>query len=86
MYDAAMAQITGEASSKNFGNCQDWLPICYDPSEYLKCSGKPAEIFTINKGKQRGTTFKIDTGGYVFSCLLDLGAKISCMNMEMLLH
>ena len=26
--------------------------------------------------------FKIDTGGYVFSCLFDLGAEISCMNME----
>ena len=33
--------------------------------------------------KTRGTTFRIDTGGYVFSCLFDLGAKISCMNMEM---
>ena len=27
--------------------------------------------------------FKIDTGGYVFSCLFDSGAEISCMNMEM---
>ena len=26
--------------------------------------------------------FKIDTGGYVFSCLFDSGAEISCMNME----
>ena len=30
----------------------------------------------------RGTTFKIDTGGYVFSCLFDSGAEISCVNME----
>ena len=27
--------------------------------------------------------FKTDTGGYVFSCLFDSGAEISCMNMEM---
>ena len=26
--------------------------------------------------------FKIDAGGYIFSCLVDSGAEISCMNME----
>ena len=36
----------------------------------------------LDTGKSRGTTFKIDTGGYVFSCLFDSGAEISCMNME----
>ena len=82
MYDAVMAQITGEAPPENLENAQDLLPTHCDPSEYLKCSGKPAEIFTVNKGKERGTMFKIDTGGYVFSCLFDSGAKISCMNME----
>ena len=40
------------------------------------------EIYTINKGTERGTTFKIDTGHYVFSCLFDSGAEISCMNTE----
>ena len=38
--------------------------------------------YTIDTGKSRGTTFKIDTGGYVISCLFDSGAEISCMNME----
>ena len=38
--------------------------------------------YTINTGKTRGTTFKIDSGGYVFPCLFDSGAEISCMNME----
>ena len=38
--------------------------------------------FTINKDTERGTTFKIDTGGFVFSCLFDSGAEISCMNMD----
>ena len=33
-------------------------------------------------GKKRGTMFKIDTGGYVFSCLFDSGAEISWMNMD----
>ena len=43
---------------------------------------EPSQVFTIDKGKKWGTTFKIDTGGYVFSCLFDSGAEISCMNMD----
>ena len=39
-------------------------------------------MFTINKGTARGTTFKTDTEGFVFSCLFDSGAEISCMNMD----
>ena len=39
-------------------------------------------MFTINKGMAEGTTFKIDTEGFVFSCLFDSGAEISCMNMD----
>ena len=39
-------------------------------------------VYTIDTGKSKGTTFKIDTGGYEFSCLFDSGAEISCMNME----
>ena len=41
-----------------------------------------SQVFTINKGTAQGTTFKIDTGGFVSSCLFDSGAEISCMNMD----
>ena len=41
-----------------------------------------SSVYTIDTGKTRGITFKIDTGGYVFSCLFDSGAEINCMNME----
>ena len=41
-----------------------------------------SSVYTIDTGKSRGTTFKIDTGGYVFSCLFDSGAEISCMDIE----
>ena len=41
-----------------------------------------SSVYTIDTGKSRGTTFKIDTGGYVFSCLFDSDAEISCMNIE----
>ena len=54
----------------------------YTPGSYLNVSGEPAGLYTINKGKERGTTFKIDTGGYVLSCLFDPDAEISCMNMD----
>ena len=54
----------------------------YDPSKYLNSATDPSHVYTINTGKKQGTIFKIDTGGYVFSCLFDSGAEISCMNME----
>ena len=41
-----------------------------------------SSIYTIDTGKTRDTTFKIDIGGYVFSCLFDSGAEFSCLNME----
>ena len=52
----------------------------YTPEDYLNIG---SSVYTIDTGKTRGTTFKIDTGGYVFSCLFDSGAEINCMNMEM---
>ena len=54
----------------------------YTPSDYLDYSEDTSQVFTINKGTAQGTTFKIDTGGFVFSCLFDSGAEISCMNMD----
>ena len=48
----------------------------------MNSSKNLSHVFTIDKGKQWGTTFKIDTGGFVFSCFFDSGAEISCMNME----
>ena len=48
----------------------------------MNCGNSSSEVYTINKGTTRGTTFKIVTGGLVFSCLFDSGAEISCMNMD----
>ena len=56
--------------------------MMYDPSRYLNSGMDTSHVYTINTGKKRGTAFKIDTGGHVFSCLFDSGAEISCMNME----
>ena len=83
VYNAAVNQVSAneEASTKNLANgSSDRLPPMYTPDSYLNISGKPSEVFTIDKGKERGTTFKINTGGYVFSCLFDTGAEISSMS------
>ena len=79
VYDSAWAQATGEEDLGSSGNTSDWLQKGYTPENYLSSS---SSVYTIDTGKSRGTTFKIDTGGYVFSCLFDSGAEISCMNME----
>ena len=79
VYDSAWAQATGEEDPGSSGNLSDLLQKGYTPENYLS-SG--SSVYTIDTGKTRGTTFKIDTGGYVFSCLFDSGAEISCMNME----
>ena len=54
----------------------------YTPSKYLNGGKESSQVFTINKGPARGTTFKIDNGGFMFSCLFDSVAEISCMNMD----
>ena len=68
VYDAAICQINIEAPPEIMGKSSKLLPSMYTPGSYLNISSKPAEVYTINKGKERDTTFKIDTGGYVFSC------------------
>ena len=37
------------------------------------------EVLFINIGSTKGTTFKIDVGGMVFSSPFDTGAQISCI-------
>ena len=79
VYNSTWAQATGEEDPASSGDTSNWLQKGYTPENYLS-SG--SSVYTIDTGKSRGTTFKIDTGGYVFSCLFDSGAEISCMNME----
>ena len=84
MYNAAQSAVQqvekDEISSSS--STTNWLSPGYNPSTYFKTPGPVKEVFLINQGRTRGTTFKIDTGGYVFSCLFDTGAKVSCMNVE----
>ena len=82
LYDTAYTQVIGGATHEILGNDSDWLPSMYSPSSYLNSGTDPSHVYTINTGKKWENTFKKDTGSYVFSCLFDSGADISCMNMD----
>ena len=40
------------------------------------------EVFVINKGKMKGTTFKIKVKDIAFSSLFDTGAQVSCIKYD----
>ena len=40
------------------------------------------EVFVINTGKTKGTTFKIKVKDLVFSSLFDTGAQVSCIKYD----
>ena len=41
------------------------------------------EVLFIQMGRTKGTTFKINVGGLVFSSLFDTGAQVSCIKYDM---
>ena len=40
------------------------------------------EVFMINTGKTKGTTFKIKVKDLTFSSLFDTGAEVSCIKYD----
>ena len=40
------------------------------------------EVFVINTGKTKGTTFKIKVKDFAFSSLFDTGAQVSCIKYD----
>ena len=40
------------------------------------------EVLFIQTGSTKGTTFKINVGGLVFSSLFDTGAQVSCIKYD----
>ena len=42
------------------------------------------EVLFIQKGSTKGTTFKINVYGLVFSSLFDTGAQVSCIKYDTL--
>ena len=43
---------------------------------------KEKEVYFIQTGNTKGTTFKIKVNDYVFSSLFDTGAQVSCIKHD----
>ena len=47
-----------------------------------QCRRKRKEVYFIQIGNTKGTTFKIKVNDYVFSSLFDTGAQVSCIKHD----
>ena len=62
-------------------NLSAWLAKNYEIEE-VSDSKVEKEVFFINTGKTKGTTFKIKVRDLVFSSLFDTGAQVSCIKYD----
>ena len=75
--------LEAEGNTKNSENPSDLLLNHYEPANYRKSvDQEDKDIFFINMGSTKGTTFKINDGGLVFSSLFDTEAQVSCMKYD----
>ena len=82
MLEAAKILET-EGNTKNLGHPSAWLASYYGPANYGKSADKDnKEVLFIQTGSTKGTTFKINVGGLVFSSLFDTGAQVSCIKYD----
>ena len=72
-----------EWKTENLGWPSAWLPSHYGPTNYGKSVDKDnKEVLFIQTGSTKGTTFKINVGGLVFSSLFDTGTQVSCIKYD----
>ena len=78
------AEILGkEENTENLGNLQPDSKN-YGPENYGKNADKNnKEVLFIQTGSTKGTMFKINVDGLVFSSLFDTGAQVSASNMTL---
>ena len=62
------------------GNSSAWLAKSTDGEEVSNSTVE--EVFIINTGKTKGTTFRIKVKDLAFSSLFDTGAQVSCINYD----
>ena len=73
-----------EGNAEYSENSSAWLPNHYGPANYGKSADQDnKEVFFIQTGSIKGTIFKINAGGLVFSSLFDTGAQVSCIKYDM---
>ena len=79
--DKAAAILVRSKSTKNSGHSSAWLARDIENQE-VSNNTVEKEVFVINTGKMKGTTFKIKVKDLAFSSLFDTGAQVSCIKYD----
>ena len=79
--DKAAAILVRSESTKNSGNSSAWLARDIENQE-VSNNTVEKEVFVMNTGKTKGTTFKIKVKDLAFSSLFDTGAQVSCIKYD----
>ena len=81
--EKAASRLSRSENTKKSGNLSAWLAKNYN-NEEVSDSTVEKEVLFINRGKTKGTTFKIKVKYLVFSSLFDTGAQVSCIKYDTL--
>ena len=79
--EKAAAMLSRNENTKKSGNLLAWLARNTETEE-VSNSTVEKEVFVINSGKTKGTTFKIKVKDLAFSSLFDTGAQVSCIKYD----
>ena len=79
--EKAASLLNRSEFTKKLGNSSAWLAKNID-NEEVSNSTVEKEVFIINTGKTKGTTFKIKVRDLVFSSLFNTGAQVSCIKYD----
>ena len=81
LMEKAATILSRNEGTKKLGNSSAWLAKNYKDEE-VGDSMVEKEIFFINTGKTKGTTFKIKVKDLVFSSFFNTGAQVSCIKYD----
>ena len=81
--DKAAAMLSGSKSTKKSRKSSSGLARD-TKTEEVSNSTVEKEVFIINTGKSKGTSFKIKVKDLAFSSLFDTGAQVSCIKNDTL--
>ena len=79
--EKAVTILSSSERTEKLGNSLASLTRDYE-SVNIDDSAEEKEVFFINTGNTKGTTFKIRAQGHVFSSLFDTGAQVSCIKYD----
>ena len=79
--EKAASMLNGIEKTKKSGNLSALLAENTETEE-VSNSTVEKEVFVINTGKTKGTTFKIKVKDIAFSSLFNTGAQVSCIKYD----